>query len=220
MFETDGQLEPHKMCDYRFVSSQFTPQHGRFFSPHYPANYPPNIRCSYQFRARSKERIRVVFEELSLEKGDVSCLNRADLIKVYDGSDTSKPAIAMLCNEDSEAEVLSTGSEMLVDFVANSQWHGQGFKAKYQFQPIEDHHVPEADRMAASNNQASLAAGRNSLIGPAVSATSKYTIQLSMKSNLNTSIISPREITWLHHQACIAHLVNKWLPNWFDPLGM
>lgn len=28
-----------------------------------------------------------------------SCLQRADIIKVFDGRDTNAPAIAMLCNE-------------------------------------------------------------------------------------------------------------------------
>ncbi|GBP14761.1 hypothetical protein EVAR_9661_1 [Eumeta japonica] len=46
-----------------------------------------------------KERIKVVFEEISLQKGDVSCLSRADIIKVFDGRDPSAPAIALLCNE-------------------------------------------------------------------------------------------------------------------------
>uniref|UniRef100_A0ABD2W3R3 CUB domain-containing protein n=2 Tax=Trichogramma kaykai TaxID=54128 RepID=A0ABD2W3R3_9HYME len=172
IFESDGQPVPNKMCDYQFVSSQYTPQHGRFYSPRYPSSYPENVHCVYQFRARSKERIRVVFEKLSLQKGDVSCLNRADLIRVYDGSDQAYPAIAVLCNEDSEVEILSTGPDLLVDFVANSKWPGQGFKATFQFQPVDDH-VTETDKqlpvvpgVVASSNSA-----KYSFIGPAVSAT-------------------------------------------------
>ncbi|KAK0090572.1 hypothetical protein PV326_004094, partial [Microctonus aethiopoides] len=71
MFETDGQLIPGTMCDHEFVSSQTTPQHGRFYSPRYPSSYPKNIRCSYLFRARLKERIRIIFEEISLQRGDL-----------------------------------------------------------------------------------------------------------------------------------------------------
>ncbi|XP_058807855.1 dorsal-ventral patterning protein tolloid-like [Phymastichus coffea] len=166
IFETDGQLVPNKMCDYQFVSSQFTPQHGHFYSPRYPAPYPENIHCQYHFRARLKERIRVVFEELLLEKGDASCLNRADLIRIHDGGDTDRPTISVLCNQDTEVEVLSTGPELLIDFVANSKWPGQGFKATFQFQPIDDH-LAEPDKLVPSGS-------RRSLIGPAVSATSEY----------------------------------------------
>ncbi|EFN69316.1 hypothetical protein EAG_01056 [Camponotus floridanus] len=59
------------MCDHEFVSSQSTPHYGRFYSPRYPSSYPKNIRCSYLFRARLKERIRLVFEEILLQKGDL-----------------------------------------------------------------------------------------------------------------------------------------------------
>lgn len=67
-----------------------------------------------------------------------SCLNRADLIRLHDGGDNSAPTIAILCNEDSEVEILSTGRELYIDFLANSKWPGQGFKATFQFQPLDD----------------------------------------------------------------------------------
>lgn len=67
-----------------------------------------------------------------------SCLNRADLIRVHDGRDSGAPTIAVLCNQGAEVEVLSTGSDLYVEFVANSEWPGQGFKAMFQFQPLDD----------------------------------------------------------------------------------
>ncbi|KAG5308949.1 SOL1 protein, partial [Pseudoatta argentina] len=167
LFEMDGLLVPGTMCDHEFVSSQSTPQYGRFYSPRYPSSYPKNIRCSYLFRARLKERIRLVFEEISLQKGDLSCLNRADLIKVHDGTDSGAPTIAVLCNQGTEVEVLSTGPGLYVEFVANSEWPGQGFKAMFQFQPLDDALHPEPDKVpgAVTGNP------KYSVIGPAVSAT-------------------------------------------------
>ncbi|CAG9122573.1 unnamed protein product [Plutella xylostella] len=44
----------------------------------------------------------------------------------------------MLCNEIVGYEILSTGPDMLVQFTANSKTPGQGFKASYQFQPIDN----------------------------------------------------------------------------------
>ncbi|CAD1473423.1 unnamed protein product, partial [Heterotrigona itama] len=67
-----------------------------------------------------------------------TCLNRADLIRVHDGTDSGAPTIAVLCNQGTEVEVLSTGSDLYVEFVANSEWPGQGFKAMFQFQPLDD----------------------------------------------------------------------------------
>lgn len=37
-----------------------------------------------------------------------------------------------------EMEVLSTGSDLCIEFIANSEFPGQGFKASFQFQPIEE----------------------------------------------------------------------------------
>lgn len=67
-----------------------------------------------------------------------SCLNRADLIRVHDGRNSVSPTIAVLCNQGAEVEVLSTGPDLYVEFVANSEWPGQGFKAVFQFQPLDD----------------------------------------------------------------------------------
>ncbi|XP_063913005.1 suppressor of lurcher protein 1 isoform X2 [Zophobas morio] len=138
LFKTDGLKLPNSMCDYQFFSSDQSQAYGKFYSPRYPSTYPTNIRCSYRFRARYKERIRIVFEVVSLQKGDLSCLNRADLIRVFDGKTSADPAIRVLCNEGIELEVLSTGSDLFIEFVANSDWPGQGFKASFHFQPIED----------------------------------------------------------------------------------
>lgn len=70
-----------------------------------------------------------------------SCLNRADLIRIYDGKSSADPAISVICNEGTELEILSTGPDLFIDFVANSDWPGQGFKASFQFQPIEENSI-------------------------------------------------------------------------------
>ncbi|KAG8233731.1 hypothetical protein J437_LFUL013138 [Ladona fulva] len=51
MFQADGQKVPGTMCDYQFVSSNFSLSKGRFYSPRYPSGYPRNIKCAYRFRA-------------------------------------------------------------------------------------------------------------------------------------------------------------------------
>ncbi|KAJ2947540.1 hypothetical protein O0L34_g17328 [Tuta absoluta] len=90
------------------------------------------------------ERIKLVFEESFLQKGDESCLNRADIIKVFDGRSLTAPVLAMLCNEVVGYEILSTGSDLLVQFTANSNTPGQGFKASYQFQ-MEDNSSADSE---------------------------------------------------------------------------
>ncbi|KAF7386862.1 hypothetical protein HZH66_011314 [Vespula vulgaris] len=106
---------------------------------------------------------------MSIDRSLISfCLNRADLIRVHDGTDSGTPTIAVLCNQGAEVEVLSTGPDLYVEFVANSEWPGQGFKAMFQFQPLDDAPHPELDKVvpgAVTGNP------RYSVIGPAVSAT-------------------------------------------------
>ncbi|EZA59338.1 Cubilin [Ooceraea biroi] len=181
----DGLLVPGTVCDHKFVSSQSTPQYGRFYSPRYPSSYPKNIRCSYLFRARLKERIRLVFEEISLQKGDLSCLNRADLIRVHDGKDSGAPTIAVLCNQGAEVEVLSTGPDLYVEFVANSEWPGQGFKAMFQFQPLDDAPHSEPDKVpgAVTGNP------KYSVIGPAVSATTSLCDMVYNSDSTKTGVV-------------------------------
>jgi len=101
---------------------------------------------------RLKETIPIFQSELVTTEGNVpiscrfltkgtsrySCLNRADLIRVHDGTDSGAPTIAVLCNQGTEVEVLSTGPGLYIEFVANSEWPGQGFKAMFQFQPLDD----------------------------------------------------------------------------------
>ncbi|GLV41235.1 hypothetical protein CBL_04759 [Carabus blaptoides fortunei] len=84
------------------------------------------------------------------------CLNRADIIKVHDGRSPTSPTVAMLCNEATEVEILSSSPDLFIEFVANSEWPGQGFKAKFEFQPVDDtttalcHVAPQATKHATA----------------------------------------------------------------------
>ncbi|XP_047531622.1 suppressor of lurcher protein 1-like isoform X2 [Vanessa atalanta] len=163
-FETDGVKVVDTLCDYVFTSQPNRPAHGRFYSPRYPSSYPSNVRCSYHFNARKHERIKLIFEESYLQKGDESCLNRADIIKVFDGKTSTAPVIAMLCNEIVGYEILSTGPEVLIQFTANSNIQGQGFKASYQFL-MEDNSSADVENSRKTGVVDGLSA-----LGPAVSA--------------------------------------------------
>ncbi|VVC88248.1 unnamed protein product [Leptidea sinapis] len=124
-----GFIGTFKFID-RSDSHSSKPREGKFYSPNYPSSYPEH--------SRKHERVKLVFEESFLQKGDESCLNRADTIKVFDGKVASAPVIAILCNEVVGYEILSTGHDVLVEFIARSKVAGQGFKAKYQFQEDDD----------------------------------------------------------------------------------
>lgn len=140
MFQVDGALLPHTVCDYDFESGNRTENHGHFYSPLYPSTYPKNVRCAYSFIARFNERVRLTFEKIRLQQGDLSCLNSPDVIVVHDGKDKSARVIGQFCNVNYYVELLSTGPDMFVEFVSRSHFPGQGFKATYYFEE-ELHHA-------------------------------------------------------------------------------
>ncbi|XP_049947631.1 cubilin-like [Schistocerca serialis cubense] len=144
LFKSSGRPLRGTRCDQLFTSSRSSPAYGRFYSPNFPSSYPTNTTCKYSFRARPYERVRVVFEEVSLQRGDLSCLESQDRLSVFDGPSPLSAAIAVLCDEASQLEVLSTGRSLFVELVARSRWPGQGFRASYHFQNDSDYNTVDA----------------------------------------------------------------------------
>lgn len=98
----------------------------------------PNCTSALSWRHRGINPPILVYRSVLAHRPSCcSCLNRADVIKVFDGRSSSAPVITVLCNEGSELEVLSTGPDLYIEFVANSEWPGQGFKASFQFQAMD-----------------------------------------------------------------------------------
>lgn len=58
-------------CTYDFYRSRNITS-GRLFSPKYPQNYPKNSNCLYVFYAMKNERVKVIFQNIQLEKIDGS----------------------------------------------------------------------------------------------------------------------------------------------------
>ncbi|XP_063544092.1 suppressor of lurcher protein 1-like isoform X1 [Cydia strobilella] len=186
-FETDGVHIPDTWCDYVFNSQANRPMYGRMYSPRYPSSYPSNVRCTYHFHARQHERTKLVFEESFLQKGDESCLNRADIIKVFDGRSTTAPVLAMLCNEIVGYEILSTGPDLLVQFTANSDASGQGFKASYQFEMDDTNTDGDVNKKSSTSTSEAISG-----LGPAVSAATSSCDQVySSDKSKSGKLMSP-----------------------------
>lgn len=75
LFQTDGELIPKTKCDYQFESTATTNGtqrlRGRFYSPQYPSTYPKNTLCSYTFVGQPNERVKIILEEVRLQKSDL-----------------------------------------------------------------------------------------------------------------------------------------------------
>lgn len=81
LFQTDGVLQERSRCDFLIESVQQTNAsngtsslesvtRGRFFSPQYPSTYPKGIKCSYSFSGQPHEKIKLIFEQIRLQKSD------------------------------------------------------------------------------------------------------------------------------------------------------
>ncbi|UYV80715.1 hypothetical protein LAZ67_19001522 [Cordylochernes scorpioides] len=71
LFRTDGTKVSEAGCDYWFSSENSTQRRGSFYSPNYPSTYPHDVRCAYTFEGRPSERVKVVFEHVLLQRGDL-----------------------------------------------------------------------------------------------------------------------------------------------------
>ncbi|KAG0423066.1 hypothetical protein HPB47_001159, partial [Ixodes persulcatus] len=130
-FETDGFPVADSRCSYLMESANRTS--GRFFSPQYPSSYPRDVKCAYRFLGKENERVKVLFEQVRLQRGDFSCFNSPDVILVHDGRDGSAPVIGQLCNRNVWVEMMSTGPDLYITFSSQSHFPGRGFMAKYTF---------------------------------------------------------------------------------------
>ncbi|CAH1408051.1 unnamed protein product [Nezara viridula] len=147
-YRTEGERVPGTSCDYLF--SRTTTGHnstsGVFYSLGYPSSYPRKARCAYNFRA--------------------SCLDREDVIKVHDGGSALSPVIAVLCNQMSRTEIISSSHQIFIEMATSSYWPGHGFVASYHFLTLESR--PEDEENKAVE-------------GPAVSAT-RYSCEVLIRS--------------------------------------
>ncbi|XP_022247063.1 suppressor of lurcher protein 1-like isoform X2 [Limulus polyphemus] len=134
LFQTVGEHQNGTKCDYKFISEKINQSKGRFFSPQYPSTYPKDVECSYQFIGRQNERVKIIFEQVHLQKSDLSCLNDPDNIEIHDGDSAESPVIEHLCNINTFVETVSTGPELYIVFRSQSHFPSQGFKATFQFE--------------------------------------------------------------------------------------
>ncbi|KAF6210313.1 hypothetical protein GE061_013417 [Apolygus lucorum] len=110
--------------------------------------------------------------------GVLFCLDREDVLKAHDGGVVLAPVVAVLCNEVSNFELISTSNQLYLEFASSSLWPGHGFTATYHFEPVLE---MNADLMAKLTDT-----------GPAVSATrSNCDIKISSDMHKQGQIFSP-----------------------------
>ncbi|CAH8538298.1 unnamed protein product [Heterobilharzia americana] len=146
-----GKLEENTLCNYEFHNVQSlngTIKHGNFFSPRYPSNYPPKIRCKYMFKADKNERVILTFRSIRLKPifnedytGSLEICNtwnsvhvQHDIISVSEVYQEELKPLIHLCTNLENIQLVSHTPILIMNFVSqNPIFQGQGFHGTYEF---------------------------------------------------------------------------------------
>ncbi|CAL8311895.1 unnamed protein product [Merluccius merluccius] len=97
------------------------------FSPGWPANYAPNLECTWVIRSPDST---VEFNLLSLDMEDYPVCYFDSLV-VRDGDSNLSPLLASVCGRELPGPLHSTGDAMFLRFTSDSSISGRGFNASY-----------------------------------------------------------------------------------------
>lgn len=98
-------------------------------SPNWPENYRASRECLWQIRAEDNYQIALRFVTFDLEPHD-SCAY--DYVEVRDGGSMNSELLGRFCGNRVPNQVLSSGSDMLLKFVSDSDVNRPGFFASVQ----------------------------------------------------------------------------------------
>ncbi|XP_075345698.1 procollagen C-endopeptidase enhancer 1 isoform X2 [Mycteria americana] len=115
----------HQFCGGRLEKPQ-----GSLKTPNWPEeNYPPGISCSWHIVAPPEKVIELRFGKFDVEP-DAHC--RYDYVAVFEGGETDDARrVGKFCGEETPGPILSSGHELLVQFVSDLSVTADGFTATY-----------------------------------------------------------------------------------------
>ena len=119
----DSPLPNH--CDYHINITQ----PGNILSPNYGnGSYPRETICTWKLKAPDGQIIRLHFNAFLLELSR-NCMR--DSLRIFDGVASSSDVLGRFCGRNTPNDVISTSSEILVFFFADSSFEELGFNFTY-----------------------------------------------------------------------------------------
>ncbi|XP_073423357.1 embryonic protein UVS.2-like isoform X2 [Dendrobates tinctorius] len=113
-------------CDV--CSQLINAKNGILTSANYPSSYPTNANCVWMFRIPSNQ-VSLTFVAFDVQSSP-NCAS--DYIKIYDGPTKRHPLlIDRTCGSGVVPPIISSGTQLLVEFSSDSSITGTGFKALY-----------------------------------------------------------------------------------------
>ncbi|CAH8568414.1 unnamed protein product [Schistosoma rodhaini] len=172
-YQNNGKHKENTLCDYEFHYSKLlnhTTNYGNFFSPYYPSNYPPNIKCRFIFKANKNQRIILTFHSIQLKsmKNEDSIYNiercatrnsipvHNDFISISEMYKNKSRTLAYLCTNLVNIQLVSHSPILRLDFISRSPFYqGQGFHGTYEFvhesQVLPSPFLEENDQLVETN---------------------------------------------------------------------
>ncbi|XP_017269603.1 cubilin [Kryptolebias marmoratus] len=103
---------------------------GAIASPRYPAQYPPNLNCSWIIKAQEPfNHVTLSFTDFDLEMINVNCSH--DAVELLDGDNYQAPSIGRFCGHEIPHPVTSFSNSLVVNFISDYSISGKGFRATY-----------------------------------------------------------------------------------------
>ncbi|XP_025933967.1 CUB and sushi domain-containing protein 1 [Apteryx rowi] len=97
---------------------------GTLLSPNFPSNYDNNHECIYKIETEAGKGIRLRARSFQLREGDI--------VKVYDGKDSSSRSLGAFTKDDMVGVILnSTSNHLWIEFNTNGSDTDQGFQLTY-----------------------------------------------------------------------------------------
>ncbi|KAI1241194.1 hypothetical protein IHE44_0009660 [Lamprotornis superbus] len=97
---------------------------GTLLSPNFPSNYDNNHECIYKIETEAGKGIHLRARSFQLHEGDI--------VKVYDGKDSSSRSLGVFTKNDMMGIILnSTSNHMWIEFNTNGSDTDQGFQLTY-----------------------------------------------------------------------------------------
>ncbi|XP_078586715.1 astacin-like metalloendopeptidase [Branchiostoma floridae x Branchiostoma japonicum] len=122
------QVGIHPDCGQYYFGGAF----GEITSPMYPGNYLDAATCRYLVNATAGSTVTISFQTFDVES-HTSC--GYDVMRVYDGEDTSSPVLASMCGSTRPAPITSSGDRLMIEFVSDASVNGQGYVIQYTTVP-------------------------------------------------------------------------------------
>ncbi|CAN0306246.1 unnamed protein product [Lampetra planeri] len=131
-FTAERPAQPGKSRRGSVCGGRLRGPSGSFYSPNWPhSDYPTGITCSWHISGPPGKVVSLRFVKFDVER-DASC--RRDHVSVFDGRELDEGRrLGRLCGDEPPEPLLSSGSELFVQFVSDHGTTADGFEAFYSF---------------------------------------------------------------------------------------